>query len=513
MSGSAYERTAPALVRIDDLGHQEVLRTLPPSSAIDGGAYAQTEMTEDLSDVLLVNPASGQLEDAGSSPPEVISLMPDGMPDQCGLTLWGQSFTGNEQWRPGYRLMAGADARRAYFQAVPNGTPCNAKRAIFYRDRNAGQTTEVDAGGAATQSLLIRATPDGRSVYFVSDASHSPSDANASSDIYRWDSETGTYSCLTCVVSEAAPLGRVLVSDDFSHIYFTSRNQLLADRGRAGDLNLYVLRGGEISFVTDLGPENVLGPQESEVSEDGNVLVFEDSNAQSSKYPPLTSDRLAESCRSGEFDGNCSELYRYEDAAESLECISCRPDAVTQDAFTVPYSFKTFGISADGSTIAFLTRERLLSEDVNDWYDIYEWRGGALGLISDGKTHYPLGLGGASPMIRGLDRSGDNIFFSLVDPGLTGYEQDELANLYDARLGGGFPPPQRPAPCSEEFCQGPIEPAPSRPSARSHALGAAGNVRRCRSKRAKARRHCLYRHRSYHKRNQRARKRSAGGSW
>ncbi len=61
----------------------------------------------------------------------------------------------------------------------------------------------------------------------------------------------------------------------------------------------------------------------------------------------------------------------------------------------------------------------------------------------------------------GIGADGRDVLFSLDDPGLTGFEQDGLANLYDARIGGGFAPPGPPAHCNEESCQGPLLAAPS----------------------------------------------------
>ncbi len=43
-----------------------------------------------------------------------------------------------------------------------------------------------------------------------------------------------------------------------------------------------------------------------------------------------------------------------------------------------------FGLSADGSTIAFPTAQALVGADVNNGPDIYEWRNGWVGLITDG---------------------------------------------------------------------------------------------------------------------------------
>jgi hypothetical protein len=55
--------------------------------------------------------------------------------------------------------------------------------------------------------------------------------------------------------------------------------------------------------------------------------------------------------------------------------------------------------------------------------------------------------------------NGDDVFFTT---GVSLLPQDpELIDIYDARVGGGFPPPQAPpAPCQGEGCQ----PPPSAPA-------------------------------------------------
>ncbi len=210
--------------------------------------------------------------------------------------------------------------------------------------------------------------------------------------------------------------------------------------------------------------------------------------------PPTTSPRNAP------FPANpppCP-LYRYDDQDGSLECISCRHDGETTfSAFPVS-RFAQFRMSADGSTVAFVTSQPLLARDVNQGFDIYEWRDGAVHLISDGVRSFPVGL--ALPEVRGVSDSGRDILFLLAAPGLTGFEQDGQRNLYDARIDGGFLSPEPPAHCTEESCQGPLQPAPALEAAAS-ANESAGNVvasgkRRhpCAGKHGKAKRRCIKRH-------------------
>ena len=60
-----------------------------------------------------------------------------------------------------------------------------------------------------------------------------------------------------------------------------------------------------------------------------------------------------------------------------------------------------------------------------------------------------------------ISETGDDIFFT-TDQGLVPQDTDGQDDVYDARLGGGFPPaPAEPQPCSGDACQGPLtNPAP-----------------------------------------------------
>jgi hypothetical protein len=117
--------------------------------------------------------------------------------------------------------------------------------------------------------------------------------------------------------------------------------------------------------------------------------------------------------------------------------------------------------------------------------------------------------------VNAVDHDGKNIFFSVVEPGLTGYEHDELLNLYDARVGGGFPRPTPVVHCSEESCQGPLQAAPVQGPAGSSSLSGAGNAKaqpKARCRKGQARRHgrCVKRHRHAH--HKRGRHGKRGGS-
>ncbi len=184
-----------------------------------------------------------------------------------------------------------------------------------------GETLEV--APPDTRNALIRATPDGRSVYFVSALPLDPADTNGHIDVYRWDEETKKDTCLTCsvenekgetitdvnVLAESA----VMVSDDFSHVYFTSTAKLTA-QAAAGQHNLYVLRAGTIRFVAGGGS---LSQGAAQLSTDGNVTA-------------VRVRRRADRRRGRRL--RRPQLYRYDDRDGSIECLSCAHGAITTAA-------------------------------------------------------------------------------------------------------------------------------------------------------------------------------------
>jgi hypothetical protein len=506
----------PTYVRLDDQQHQDVLLSLQTTVhqlSDDQGS----DITDDGSHVLLANHESEQIEDISGGAPEVVSVMPDGTPSECGVPAQGFAVraTGysGPQLHAGYHRMASTDGARLYFQTRPNGQPCEEfeRRAIYYRDRNAGQTVEVDAGLASdsqffSSSQMIRATPDGKALYFFTENPHVAEDTNEARDIYRWDAEPESYTCLTCAFGGGVSTQPVLVSDDFSHVYFTSTRQLNG-YGNVGHDNLYVLRHGTLGFIGDPGNETFGPTSDATLSADGSVLTW----LQGGGNANLTGDQLPSECLSN--NTSCpQEIYRYDDSTESLECISCAADRSNSQGVSREGPAEGPALSTDGSTAAFSTKEALVPQDINGTYDIYQWRNGALGLVSDGETEYSSTGFGAPPKVWGIDATGDNVFFTLVDKGLTGYEQDGYANLYDARVGGGFPRPEPQEHCSEESCQGPLQAQPAQAQAGSSGFSGAGNVvaadkGRCANKRGKARSRCLHPHK--HKRRQRKKRHAA----
>ncbi len=113
------------------------------------------------------------------------------------------------------------------------------------------------------------------------------------------------------------------------------------------------------------------------------------------------------------------------------------------------YEMHLHAISEDGSRIVFTTFEPLSPAATNGSVNIYEWHDGTVSLVSTGSAE-------ASDDNPVISPSGQDVFFTTTQA-LVSADTDDAADVYDARLGGGFAPVPAPRqPCSGDACQGPL---------------------------------------------------------
>ncbi len=145
-----------------------------------------------------------------------------------------------------------------------------------------------------------------------------------------------------------------------------------------------------------------------------------------------------------------AEIYRYD--GSSLVCISCTASGVTPTAGadlgtagggSYAPAGRAPAMSADGARIFFDSADPLLPETQHSTgvTNVYEWESSHLSLISDG--------GG---VLNGTTPSGDDVFFTSRAH-LVPAAGEDLADIYDARVDGGFPQSPAPAPCMGESCR------------------------------------------------------------
>lgn len=452
-----------------------------------------------------------QLYDIGDGTRRLVGVLPEtGEPPACGVVF-------NRQTN-----LISADGSRMYFTS--RGDECSGPLHLYLYDSMGTAASGDDTvtrvspppvAGPDGKSIAIRASEDGRTLLYFSQAKLTAEDTNSAPDVYLWRQGQGN-TCLTCIVPDPGievnaydfP-ENVIVSRDLSHIYVSSRKHLVPGLGKNAGPSLYLFVGGQVRYISP-GVEgtSVNLREDATVTPDGRDLVF------LSTASGITADQ----------NGSVEQAYRYSQQDGSVECLSCAPPGKASDAIADPPNrpFMYFvlppngsearPLTDDGDTYVFNTEAALLPQDANNGPDVYEWHNGTLSLVTDGEGEY--GGNVSVPLsLEGITRDGTDVLFRL-SARLTGFERDDVGQLFVARTGGGFPPPVPPAACNEDACQGPLEGAPGFSQPGSTSLVGAGAAReskprrKARCRRAPAR----GKHRQAGKRRQAGGKRARKGT-
>jgi WD40-like Beta Propeller Repeat len=288
-----------------------------------------------------------------------------------------------------------------------------------------------------------------------------------------------------------------IASTNASVVFFT----------KAGHLYRYLAGGAATDLTPSGGVVGVLG-----ASSTGDYVYYQDASAlklwhtttttvapgtaaESSDYPPSTGTarvspdgtRLLFVSRAGltEFDNtdlstgiSDGEVYLYDSSgAGALTCVSCNPtnerpvgsasipgaiaNGSTERSLRV---YKPRVLSENGKRAFFNSDDTLGLNDSDNDTDAYEWEaqgegscnraGGCISLLSSGRS-----AGGASFVDASAD--GSDAFF-LTEGSLVAGDLGAL-DLYDARVGGGFPVAVPPILCEGDACQS-LPPEPVDPT-------------------------------------------------
>lgn len=351
----------------------------------------------------------------------------------------------------------------------------------------------VDPAGEQPAPFLT-ATSEGSKVLFKSTekltADSTASAAELSSDLYLADLDAnegeGSLTDLTTSDPSGARVeGLAGASDDLSKVYFVARGDLDGPGpAAAGSPNLYLWSEGEgtrlVAQLASSEDEAIWAPtaspaKQAQVSPDGRFLAFATVAPVDPAFDnvdPVTS-------------APHREVYFFDANAGGPECASCRgPGPALADSSLRALSAGASGVPAtgpadlihrnllpNGSRVYFDSRERLLQGDVNgDEPDVYQYdtSSAELSLISSGQSGSPSIFAGASP-------DGRDVFFTTRQQ-LAASDEDELLDMYDARVDGGFPAPPNPLPpCEGDACQGEVTPPPGIVPSASGAVTGSGN--------------------------------------
>lgn len=370
--------------------------------------------------------------------------------------------------------------------------------------------TSVEESG---YGKFITASASGSKVFFTDQQRLTPGSTAggeaAHQDLYLFNVETGRLTDLTPDerdVGGASVLGVLEASEDGSYVYFVAEGVL---SGVNGD-----------SRLPTVGSENLYMWHESAFGEATTTFIAalaNSDNGHSSHQPvvandwePSTAFRTARATPNGRrlvfmsdesltgYDNRDAkvagmrdeEVYIYDAVSGHLTCVSCNPGGVRPDGPSgipggTPWllggalgTYQSHVLDEAGDRVFFDSRDALVPQDTNGEQDVYEWeqdgtgscrvQGGCVFLLSSGTNN------GESSFVD-ASASGNDAFF-ITRTQLVGQDTDQLRDLYDARVGGGFPQPASPAPCEEESCLPPIPPQPTPASMASATFNGVGNL-------------------------------------
>jgi hypothetical protein len=313
---------------------------------------------------------------------------------------------------------------------------------------------------------------------------------------------------------------------DGSHVYFVARGLLtetpnsLGQRAQQGAENFYDYdtETEKMRFIAEfcsgfeksgiLPDPKCSGNDHFWIAQDfpssnGKILAF-------TTYSQITPD-----------DKNIStDVYRYDATSGAIERISIGHDGETDqngneggDALLMPAgscqgidllaecqptnAINERPMTSDGSTILFGTDRPLQEGDENETEDAYEWHDGQVSLVSGAKSHTQMSAIGAIAFVAGgsnpvISEDGRDITFAM-DAGLVEEDNDELSDIYDARVDGGFPPPAEGVPPCHggESCAGQLQAAPMPPTFGSETLTSPRQEHQCHKGFVNRHHHCV----------------------
>ncbi len=340
------------------------------------------------------------------------------------------------------------------------------------------------------------ASADGSRVFFTSrmelteNAFTGPEDNAANLYEYNFERPEGErLKDLTVDTTDAEGAGVLSVaqmSEDGSYVYFIAKGVLndgeqntQGDTAQAGQANLYVIHdNGMPRFIGTLEngattPENDektneggdasvwshnLPLNKADVSPSGTLLAFlsqrsvtgyDNEQAEHSELPKGE-------CHRGASKHLCREVYLYDAVTGGLACVSCNPSGArplgesSLNSIYVPEEqlYKQRQFSEDGSRLFFQSFDALSPHDSNGRQDVFEYAGGHVYTISDDAGSHDSFFLDASP-------SGNDVFLATADQ-LLRQDTDLRLDIYDARVGGGFPVNGSPPTCDNgDSCKPP----------------------------------------------------------
>ena len=210
--------------------------------------------------------------------------------------------------------------------------------------------------------------------------------------------------------------------------------------------------------------------------------------------------------------GPTAQIYRYDSARRVIQCVSCASDFAPEPKLgsyfggdgassSLTGTPRLVFASSNGDYAFFQSTAALVKQDVDGEVapegeqgvgatgpvnpddqnsisgDVYEWRAagvtgcvqvqGCLALLTNGR-------GGYLNELLGTADEGRDVFI-YTSSALVGRDSDTAGDIYDVRIGGGFPEPPPPVECEGDSCATPLA-SPTDPTPSSATFQGAGNL-------------------------------------
>ena len=446
----------------------------------------------------------------------LVSVLPDGSfgdpnpGDGIGFAATGDSAVGSGTARNLDKAVS-TDGSRVYW---------NTGRIYLRLRPELGISADECSGATAPCTLPVSA---GTALFWTATADGSRALYSEGGNLYEFD--------LQRAEEEAAEPSQLIASgvegvagasEDLSRIYFVSTDVLQdsgpnseGDEAAAGQPNLYLAENGTFTFIGTLVPGDI-GTKEIGANEIGYNVIAQDPYGRATR---VTSDgaHIAFQSRAsltgydnaGAEDGRPSvEVFTYE-AGGAVLCVSCNPSGARPSSRELgePYRrswelkipTKVFAaawlptwehklhpsnvLSDDGGRLFFNSHDALLPGDANGVQDVYEWEASGIGSCTQASSSYFPQNGGCLYLISTGESSYESEFWEASVDGRDVFFTTEASllpqdpgsiDLYDARVGGGFPQPIEKEICEGETCQS-SPPPPAFPTGASATFSGPGD--------------------------------------
>jgi hypothetical protein len=423
-----------------------------------GANDSLTPETEDAPAAPKVSPTQFDLYAWSKGAPTLVNVAPGNTESVPGAVLGsGKQLTSSES-APDYSNAVSSDGTRIFWSNEATGQ--------VYVRLNGVETLQVPDSGK-----FLTANSDGSTVLLSDGKTLSVTEAGISPSVDLSGGQGGF-------------LGILGTSSTLSHVYFVDTAKLTNEEGaahtvaQAGADNLYVYSEGETRFVATLvHGDNLVSlnavagdwkasPSDrlAQVTPDGRYLAF----MSTARLTGYDNDEKNGSSRCGQsFTTGCFEVFEYSWEAGTLVCASCnaanvQPVGESRLSLIDPISsispFPQPRNLTAGGRLFFESFDALTSGDrapgVKNVYEYERYGEGSCGAADGCVDLISSGRGTADSSFLSADETGANVFFTTREQ-LTPEDEDEASDVYDARVGGGFPRPTSPEPCRGEACMPP----------------------------------------------------------